>query len=489
MSGRIHSFRSLAAACGLALVVAACATEQTSSLVAPVNPLPAGAPRLAGDERANEREHARLVAAFGGEYRAPEAQRLVAEVAARLVAATERPGEGYQVTILDSPAINAFALPSGRLYVTRGLLALANDSSELAGVLAHEIAHVTLRHANARTELALRSALVSRVVTDVLNDPSAAAMLAHESRFKIAGFSRAQELEADQVGVRTLAKAGYDPYAASRFLTSLGRASGLAVAAAGEGGKTSSDVLSSHPSTPERIALALQAARRIGAPGLGESGRPAYLAAIDGLSFGDNAADGVIRGRRFVHPRLGVAFEAPEGVALENTAKAVLGASPDGSRRFLFDAIEAPEGQPLDAVLRSSWNEAVETGTVEMLTINGAPTAIATARGKEWTFRMAAVRLGSTTYRLVLAGKGAPADLERAFRASLDSVRAVGAEEARAVRPLRLQLVTAAPGDTVESLAARMVVANRPVERFLVLNGLERGAALKAGERYKIVAE
>lgn len=489
MSGRIPSFKSLAAACGLALILAGCATEQTSSLVAPVNPLPAGAPRLAGDERASEREHARLVAAFGGEYRAPEAQRLVAEVAARLVGATERPGEGYQVTILDSPAVNAFALPSGRLYVTRGLLALANDASELAGVLAHEIAHVTLRHANARTELALRSALVSRVVTDVLNDPSAAAMLADESRFKIAGFSRAQELEADQVGVRTLAKAGYDPYAASRFLTSLGRASGLAVAAAGEGGKPASDVLSSHPSTPERVSLALQAARRIGAPGLGESERARYLAAIDGLSFGDNATDGVIRGRRFVHPRLGVAFEAPEGVALENTAKAVLGASPDGGRRFLFDAIEAPEGQTLDAVLRSSWNEAVETGTVETLAVNGAPAAVASAKGKEWSFRMAAIRLGSTTYRLVLAGKGQPAELERAFRASLESVRAVGADEARAVRPLRLQLVTAAPGDTAESLAARMVVANRPVERFLVLNGLERGAALKAGERYKIVAE
>lgn len=489
MSARIETFRSLAAAAALALAVAGCALDQTSSLVAPVNPLPAGAPRLAGDERASEREHARLVAAFGGEYRAPEAQRLLSEVATRLVAATERPSEGYAVTILDSPAVNAFALPSGRLYVTRGLLALANDTSELAGVLAHEIAHVTLRHANARTELALRSALVSRVVTDVLNDPSAAAMLADESRFKIAGFSRAQELEADQVGVRTLAKAGYDPYAASRFLASLGKASGLAVAAAGEGGRTSADVLSSHPSTPERIALAVQAARRIGGPGLGESGRAAYLAAIDGLSFGDNAADGVIRGRRFVHPRLGVAFEAPEGIALENTAKAVLGASSDGGRRFLFDAIEAPEGQPLDAVLRSSWNEAVETGTVETLSVNGAPAAVATARGKEWMFRMAAIRLGATTFRLVVAGKGQTAELERSFRAALGSVRAVGADEARTVRPLRLQLVAAAPGDTVGSLAARMVVANRPVERFLVLNGLERGAALKPGERYKIVAE
>jgi predicted Zn-dependent protease len=489
MSDRFSQLTRLAAATVLGFVLAGCVTDQTSSLVAPANPLPAGAPRLAGDERASEREHARLVSAFVGEYRAPEAQRLLTEVTARLVAATERPEESYQVTILDSPAVNAFALPSGRLYVTRGLLALANDTSEIAGVLAHEIAHVTLRHANARSELALRSALVSRVVTDVLNDPSTASMLADQSRFRIAGFSRSQELEADQAGVRTLAKAGYDAYAASRFLGSLGRAGGLAVAAAGEGGKSSADMLSTHPGTPERISLALQAARRIGGPGLGESGRERYLAAVDGLSYGDSPTDGMVRGRRFLHPRLGIAFEAPEGIALENTAKAVLGASPDGSRRFLFDAIEAPEGQSLAEVLRSSWSESVETDSVETLSVNGAPAALATAKGKEWTFRLAAIRIGSTTYRLVLAAKGRPAELDRAFRASLESVRALSRDEARGARPLRLQLVTAGPGETVESLASRMIVANRPVERFLVLNGLEKGAAVKPGARYKIIVE
>jgi predicted Zn-dependent protease len=186
----IASFRRVSAAAAFALVLGACAADQTSSLLQPTTPLPAGAPRLAGDERANEREHARLVAAFGGEYRAPDAKRLLGEVAARLVAATERPDERYEITILDSPAVNAFALPSGRLYVTRGLLALANDTSEIAAVLAHEIAHVTLRHANARSELALRSQLVSRVVSDVLNDPAAGATLLDQSRVRIAGFSQ-----------------------------------------------------------------------------------------------------------------------------------------------------------------------------------------------------------------------------------------------------------------------------------------------------------
>jgi predicted Zn-dependent protease len=334
----------------------------------------------------------------------------------------------------------------------------------------------------------LQSALVSRVVADVLNDPAAGAMILDQSRFKIAGFSRAQELEADQIGVRTLARAGYDPYGAARFLSSLARSSALAQNATGSGSK-SADMLSSHPSTPERIALATQAARRIGAPGLGRGDRERYLGAVGGLAYGDNPSDGIIRGTRFIHPRLGIAFDAPEGFVLENTAQAVLGATPDGNRRILFDAIEPKEGQSLAALLQSSWNDAVSTGAVEDLTVNGLPAAVAGSQGKEWSFRMAAIRVRSTTYRLVLAGRAGDPNLERLFRASLQSVRQITGEEAQAVRPLRIQLATASANDTAESLAARMVVPNRPLERFLVLNGLERNARLTPGESYKIVLE
>src|SRR4051812_21494572 len=201
---RLDGMKSVGRAVALALWVAGCASDQTGAFVAP-SPLPPATPRVLGGEAGSERDHARLVAAFGGEYRSPQTLAFLSEVTAKLVAATERPNEAYQVTILDPPSVNAFALPSGRLYVTRGLLGLANDTSELAAVLAHEIAHVTLRHASARSELALRAAVVSRAVTDVLNDPVAGATILDQSRFKIAGFSRAQELEADQAGVRTLA--------------------------------------------------------------------------------------------------------------------------------------------------------------------------------------------------------------------------------------------------------------------------------------------
>jgi predicted Zn-dependent protease len=467
----------------MAVSLAGCAGDQTSSL-GPLGALPPEAPRITGLERSADREHARLIAAFGGEYRAPEAARVLSEVAGRLVAVSERPDETYRITVLDSPVVNAFALPSGRLYVTRGLLALANDSAEAAAVLAHEIAHVTVRHASARNELEARSALVSRVVADVLDDPVAGAMVKDRSRFTLASFSRNQELEADQIGVRSLAKAGYDPFGASRFLAALGRASGTRA-----GGNASPDMLSTHPSTPERVSLAMQAARRVAAPGLGEADRARFLTSLDGMAYGDDPADGVVRGRRFIHPRLGIAFEAPDGVALENTSRAVVGASPDGSLRFLFDALAAPEDQTLEAVLQSTWNEAIEIGSITALTVNGRPVAVAASRGKDWAFRLAAFRARGTTYRLVLAAPPANADLERAFRQTLDSVREVTAAETRQLRPLRLRIVAAREGDTVDSLTRAMSGVDRPRERFLMLNGLGRGASVKPGEFYKVITE
>jgi predicted Zn-dependent protease len=237
------------------------------------------------------------------------------------------------------------------------------------------------------------------------------------------------------------------------------------------------------------VSLALQAARRIAAPGLGESDRNRYLSAVDGVAYGEDPADGVVRGRRFMHPRLGVAFDAPEGLTLENTSRAVLGASTDGQRRLLFDAVEMAEGQSLAGLIQTTWSDAVETDTIENSTVNGLPVALASSRGKEWSFRLAAIRVGGTTYRLVYATRRLDAEMERVFRATLESVRALGAEEARSLRPLRLATVTASEGDTVETLAARMVVPDRAVERFMIVNGLEKAGRLTPGARYKIVVQ
>jgi len=185
----------------------------------------------------------------------------------RRVAASDRPEMNYRVVILNSPSVNAFALQNGQLYVTRGLIALANDTSELASVLAHEISHVVAQHAVIREEQAKQASLVDRVVNDVLSDPETGALALAKSKIKLASFSRAQEFEADGIGVGIASRAGYDPYGAIRFLTSMGRNAEIkSNTGQSQIDPRSPDFLSSHPATPERIKNVQGTARQFSAP-------------------------------------------------------------------------------------------------------------------------------------------------------------------------------------------------------------------------------
>ena len=431
-------------------------------------------------------EHKRLLAAFNGEYRAPAAQALIDETVTKLANATERPDLRYRVTILNTGRINAFALPSGYIYVTRGLLMLANDTSELASVLAHEMAHVTARHAVERAELERRSVLVSRVNSDLLNDPQTGQVRQDQGRVAIASFSRQQELEADQIGVRTVAKAGYDPYGATRFLASLERSALLTVR---PDGKSNVDFLSTHPATPERIQAALLAARQISAPGADNSSeKNRYLAAISGMIYGDDPADGLVRGANFLHPRLGFAFSAPPGFTLENSSDAVLGTKNNGQQALRFESIKLPAGITLDDYLKTSPIPEAPTTNIEPLAINGLQGATALANGNDWTYRFAVLQSGPRAYRMILAAQSYTPEVDREFRTSISTYHALSSEELGGARTQKIAIVTAQAGDSVQSFAARMAgERDRAAEKFLVLNGIEGEQGIRTGVRYKIV--
>jgi predicted Zn-dependent protease len=433
------------------------------------------------------REHQRILAAYGGAYNDAQLEAMVAQTVDRLVAASERPEVKYKVTILNSPAINAFALPSGQIYVTRGLLALANDTSELASVLAHEMAHVVADHAAMRANQARHAATVSAVVSDVLSDPMAGALALAKTKIALASFSRAQELEADGIGVGIAARAGYDPYGASRFLASMGRNAELKAGASADSRVV--DLTASHPATPERVSNAQINARQHAAPGAGERDRAAYFARIDGLVYGEDPAEGFVRGRRFIHPRLGFAFTAPEGFSLDNTAQAVLGVTDGGAQAMRLDVVRIPTEQTLTGYLTSGWLSNVNQGSVQELIVNGFPAATATAAGDQWAFRLYVVRFGSEIYRFIYASKKNSGDHDRAFRASIDTFRRLTVAEIQTARPLRLKVITVKAGDTIESIASHMTHIEQPVTRFRVLNGLAHTAKLRAGDQVKILIE
>ena len=471
--------------------LAACATfdfDQTGVLGDLTKTQDEVAASLPAEQR---KEHQRLVSSYGGIYQAPALETLISETVDRLVKASERPELQYRVVLLNSPAINAFALPSGTLYVTRGLVSLANDTSELSSVLSHEMAHVVARHAAIRDDQVRQAVLVSRVISDVLKDADLGALALARSRVTLATFSRAQELEADAVGVGISARAGFDPLGASRFLTTMGRYASMRGAAFGRDPAHSGpiDFLSSHPSTPERISIAVANARQYSVPGNAERDRKAFLEAMDGLVYGDDPKEGFVRGRRFFHPKLGFTFTAPDGFALENTPQAVLGATTAGREALRLDTARVSALQSLESYLASGWIDGVDKESVESLVVNGFPAATAIARGSQWSFRLYAIRFGTDVYRLVFAARALDPVTDQKFRTSATTFRRVPIDEANQARPLRIRAVQVARGDTVDKLARRMAVPDRALERFLVLNGLTRSAALKPGDFVKVVVE
>jgi len=482
--------KSALLALGLAVALGGCANLGRFATLEPASaPAKSAKPAAAPAQlSAVEQEHQRILSSYGGSYTDPRLEALITRAVERLVAASDRPDLHYKVTILNSGAVNAFALPTGKLYVTRGLLALANDTSELSSVLAHEMAHVLAKHAAIREEQARQAAVVTRVVADMGNDPDLTALALAKSKLSMASFSRAQEFEADGIGVGIATRANFDPYGAARFLTAMGRNAELKAGRSGIDPR-SQDFLSTHPATPERVQNAQNIARQYQGPTDGGREREAYLAAINNLVYGEDPSEGFVRGRRFLHPKLGFTFQAAEGYTLDNTAQAVIGVRAGGQQAMRFDVVRVPADQQLTDYLSSGWMENVDKNTAENLTINGFPAATAIATGDQWEFRVYALRFGSDVYRFIFASKGKAGIHDRHFREIVNSFRRLSLAEIDATRPLRIRIATAQPGDTVETMAHRMADVDQPVERFRMLNGLGPKDVLRPGDQVKLVVE
>jgi len=210
---------------------------------------------------------------------------------------------------------------------------------------------------------------------------------------------------------------------------------------------------------------------------------------VNGLVFGEDPSEGFVRGRRFLHPKLGFTVNAPEGFSLENTAQAVFGVKDGGAQALRLDVVRVPSEQKLSNYLTSGWIENIDERSIEDITINGFPAATATAQGDSWSFRLYVVRFGSEVYRFIFAAKSRTDQVDKQFRDSIHSFRRMSLSEMNSVKPMRIRVVTVGPNDTVEKLAHRMVLRDRQVERFRVLNGLGATDRVKPGDRVKVVVE
>ena len=437
-------------------------------------------------EQIGAREHPAVVAKYGGVYENVEAERLVALIVGKLVTQSEDPSRIYKITLLNSPKVNAFALPGGFLYVTRGLMALANDSSELAAVIAHEMAHVSSNHAVIRQERIKSAALGKQVVSEVLEDSPAGQIAIAANQIRLTHFSQEQELQADTIGIRMAGRAGFDPFASARFLETMGRYRKFI---AGDKNFDSSDnFASSHPSTPKRIALARRHARFFGSPGIGKRDRDRYLEGVDGLLFGNTAEEGFVRGQQFSHAGLGIAFEAPKRFVIDNQVKAVLISGPnDIATRF--DATVVSRRTNLGEYLKSGWIMGLVDETIREESINGFQSATAIARGDAWRFKVRVIRNGEQVYRFITAAPQTNTNIDAVSRRITESFRVLSEAEISRLNPLMIKVETVGSDDSEQTLVSKMRGSSNPAKLFRMINGILPGETISPGQKVKIVID
>ncbi len=444
------------------------------------------------EAQAGAAAHPKILQAYGGVYTDTRVGAYVAGVTSRVVKASDAPGTPYRVTVLNSPVVNAFALPGGYVYVTRGLLALVDDEAELAGVLGHEIGHVIARHSAQRQTAALGASVVGAVLGAIVGSPAVSQVVGQGSQGLLASYSRDQEYEADAIGVRYLARAHYDPYAQADFLDAMGEQEKLHAAISHQKyDPTRMDWLASHPATPDRVAAAKTHAAETGVlPGTGDRNRDGYLHAIDGLLYGDSPDQGIVRGRTFVHPKLRVSFTAPPQFTLTNAPEAVIIEGPEKTIAK-FDEGSKAVGIEIGSYLANIWGENVPLTKLERFTVNGMPAATAQAKVGDYNARLVAIEAAPDKVYRFLTGTRPETGTryERSLHDLVMSFRRISEAEALAVKPLRIRIVKVGATDSVGSLAARMDFPDFRVERFRALNGLGAGETLKPGELVKLIAE
>lgn len=449
------------------------------------------------EERAESlgaQEHQKIVPQFGGTYEDPELQAYVESIGDLLVQTSETPDQDFTFTILDTPIVNAFALPGGYVYVTRGLLSIANDEAEIAGVMAHEIGHVTARHSAERYGQTML-ANIAQVGLAILTGSQAIGNAAGTvGTLAVRSFSREQESEADTLGIRYLTRAGYDPNAMASFLETLLDDSRLQDELAGRESRADRfNIMQTHPRTTSRIRDAAAAA---GVATVRDPmrQRDVYLRKLDGMVYGDSPEQGFIRSQRFLHPTLRLAFEVPPGYRLVNSNDKVMAEGPRDAV-FLFDRASKEVDAPIRSYLTDVWGRGLTLANVETIDINGLPAATARTRIRTRSgardVRLIAIRFGpDTIYRMLFLTPPEATDaLRPGMRATTYSFRKLSEREASRLSPMRLRVHTVRPGETAESLAARMPFPDRRLDRFLVLNGLEPGARLSTGQQVKLVVE
>lgn len=425
-----------------------------------------------------------------GVYNDPAVQEYVSSIGLKMAKISERPNLPWRFTVVDVPAVNAFAIPGGSIYVTRGIMPFLDTEAELAGVLGHEIGHVTARH-SAQQYTRQVSGQVGLLALGIFV-PAArpfGELTGQALGVLFLKYGRDDEVQADRLGATYESTLGWDPAAVPGFLSTLGR---LDEAAGDRRGVP--NWLSTHPDPLSRVKDIQPTVGELTAKGTAfATNRDALWQHIDGMIYGDSPEQGMVRDNAFVHPVLRFRIEFPDKWEVANSPQQVVAKAPGADVFMLLQGVQKPQGRNIEEIALNDMNNAgfraVNTGRT---TINGLEAFVGVYQGQmeglgAVTTRIAHIMHGRDVY--LVAGIVAPNAFQQADNAFLASIRSftpLSASEAENIRPDRVDLYVVRAGDTWQSIAERSGGAIKPAT-LAVMNNAAPGSQPQAGSRIKIV--
>jgi len=478
----LHSIRRLSAALILLLLVSACATNPVT-----------GKRQLALSEswelQAGAQYHQEILKQYSV-YDDPELQAYVNDIGQRLAAQSHRPDLNWTFTLLDSPQVNAFALPGGFTYITRGIMAYMSKESHLAGVIGHEIGHVTARHGAQRAaqqQVAGIGTIGVAILTGSGELAQASQMLGGAL---MSGYGREQELQSDRLGAEYIAKNNYDVDEMIGVISILKNQELFAAERArAEGRQVQSyhSLFSTHPDNDKRLQEVIKAADtfRDVNQSVPDDGR--FLRMTDGMTFGESEAQGITRGNRFYHKDLDLFMEFPQGWRIANQPSQIIAISADNTQAVSFRMDSAQQAPSPDQYLSSKFQSFRDGQSVQTSIGNayaGLATLVDESTGQQQNIRVSALYRGDQAF--IVTGLGQSSLPNQDFFNVVRSIRGLNSNEQALATSNKIELITAQRGDTFAKLASGIDISYAEAQLRLI-NDMYPDGEPTPGQQIKIL--
>ncbi len=427
-------------------------------------------------------------------YPDPELAAYVDQVGQRIAKVSHRPQLNYSFTVIDTPTVNAFALPGGYIYITRGILAYLNSEAELAAVLGHEVGHVTARHSVRQQSASTATGVAGTIFGAATGVPGSQDLFNVFGKAMLSGYGRKQELESDRLGAQYLARSGYDPQAMLEVIGVLKNQEMFEQQRAREEGREARayhGVFATHPDNDKRLQEVVAEANKLKTTARGRVARTEFLEHLDGLAFGPSENDGIVKANRFYHKPLNFGLRFAEGWTIENRSDRLIAVAPDEAAFMQVEVDPLPEKMSASEYLKEKGLR--KLGQPEPLQVKGfeAFTVVApvtTSFGKR-NARIIVLFDNNRAYLFTGVSRHASNQklFDGQFRDVARSYHHLSAKEKKLATGLRLNITKVKTSINFQLLAKISPIPRYAESELRLLNDLYPTGEPKIGQPLKIV--